>query len=396
MKTKKKGFTLLEVIFAVAILGMVIVMIYPSMASSFDLFRRAKDIDAVNNFATNSLETFKKDPVEFWKKVGYTEVAQGAYDKNNVDVTQSKQEIYYYKYGYGDKADNKFLYFDNAFKPLSEAEKDKAIYKMKVWGTKKSFSKITSNLLPEKNAVISTLNLSEQYNYFEAYKLLNPGQYNKPYDLGIVRGKDAKWVESFLFQTDTVDSQSNMKEPSNTGIVPSDKTYKKLTDNYSKNNSGFDHQYYNTMRNEGYEWFMHRFFRASYLNNVVGFPKIQANNFDYKLDSKDEPINIIMNVNNINLNKQVQLDFRNKLDNPIELFMIYDAKSFNVSGGQSIIDLMMENIKLNVLDNDVNLTFLSNEATLKNEHELFLELYRIDKKTNKEKKYDTFKVKALV
>lgn len=395
MKTKKKGFTLLEVIFAVAILGMVIVMIYPSMASSFDLFRRAKDIDAVNNFATNKLEEFKQDPVKFWKDVNLTPNPAGEgvkYDKDDkVIPNNSNKEVYYYKHSYGNQSnnnDNNFYYFDNDLKPLSFQNKDKAIYKMKIWGYKKSFSKKTTNVMTQTDVSIKTpLTLKPGSNYFEAYEILNPGT-NKPYDLAWVLGKSANWVDGFL--AGDVDAKTITE--SFTG-----KTFQQYSNEYAASSGRWNVYYYN-LRNEGQGQFRHWFYRLHELKSAYPeYPKdLNCENFNYTPTGDDYVINAILNVNSLDLNKKYEIDFSNKLKHPIELYLVYNALDFTNVNSSEIIEKMHANIKLNVLDNDVNITFLSNDALFKAEHEVYLDLYRIDKKGNTTKKYETFKTKALI
>lgn len=401
MIIKKKGFTLLEVIFAVAILGMVIVMIYPSMTSSFDLFRRAKDIDIVNSKATNKLEEFKKNPVEYWKNISLNPSAKVyKYDKDNKIIGDNElRPVYYYKYTYGDDNNDgkgeKFYYFDNEFNPVTN-EKD-AIYKINMWGYRKKFSNTTNNVIPQSDVTIKNISLNQGNNYFEAYEIFNHGPYNKPYDLGYVLGKDATWVDWFL--SGSADSNTLKK-------TYSGNRYENYVNKFAKA-SGRKESYYYNLRNGGESNFRHWFYRLYELRPNSGTSYAQADypirqgttsaaNFDYPVENKDYIINAIINVSNLKLDEKVEIDFANKLKNPIELYLVYNAEQFSNMESSKVLELMQKNITLNVLDNDVNMTFISNESISKDEYELILDVYRIDKRTNTEKKYDTFRTKVLI
>ncbi|MEG2353035.1 MAG: type II secretion system protein [Clostridium sp.] len=411
MRKIKDGFTLVEVLLAVAILGMVIAIIYPFMTTSNDLNRRAKDIDVANNFATNKMETFKSNPLGFWKNHTESPISSThwKYDKNDVLITDANsKDVAYDKYSFGDgnndRKSDSWYYFDNDFKRLDISKKNEAIYKVNMWGYKKQFPQKTNYLLPEGSIKIKPMDLNEKHYYFESYKL--PGEFTadtnpdddvgEPYDLGIVLGKDAKWVEDFLFIKG--DGPSNTtKITSETGSVTT--SYKEMTNKYSKEHSGNDHQYYYTMRNEGYPWFMHRFFRSpAYLAKVSGFPDLMVNNFNYDYDTpatSNRAVSIVLDISKANLDNTIKIDFANRLNNPIELYMVFNSKIFSTTNSAETLRKMKDNIKLNVLDNDVNITFLTDESKLSEEYELIMDVYRLDKRSNSEKKLKTYNSKVL-
>lgn len=91
MKSLNKGFTLIEVMIAVAIIALVSGCIFSMFSTSSRVNRRAKEIDMANISAVSEAEKVKKDPETFIKEssVGTTEI------KDQTTVTTAVGKKYY-------------------------------------------------------------------------------------------------------------------------------------------------------------------------------------------------------------------------------------------------------------------------------------------------------------
>lgn len=91
MKGGKKGFTLIELMIALAIIALISGSMFTMFTTSSKLNRRAKEIDKANLLAVSEAEKIKKNPKDFVSKVNAVTEDAG----NNSTITTATLEKYY-------------------------------------------------------------------------------------------------------------------------------------------------------------------------------------------------------------------------------------------------------------------------------------------------------------